>query len=435
MIGAVAGVVFVAAVGALPAWRVVTRPLEAAVLSPLAGAVVLVPGGVAAVATATSPLPWTVLGVAAANGWAWRTGRARPAWTPSSPIGPVLATLAVFCFVAVTFLTRPPVDWDAHSIWLYHSHWFAVGGSTARDAFALESFSHAEYPPLLTASAGIASRVVRGDLDWRVAQAVIAAVSWSALASAGAVLIDGARRVWVTAVGVVALAAVAVDSVGFGVANAEADFAAAATVVLAAVALLVRDDPALVPLGLIGATAAALCKGESLVAVCVVLAMAWFRRGRPLELRWAGPVAAGVAWAVVARLLGAESYLAGDGAGLSLERVVDRAWPSLRRVVEEMSPMVLAAALASAGCAALLASSRKPLALLWAAVAANVASLVLVYVIGDLRLDSWLASSAPRVATGPALLAAVASVVAIDRCADLALSREGASASVLTTAR
>jgi hypothetical protein len=421
VIRSVAAVVVLVAAGLLPGWRLARRPIEAVVVSPLVGGLVLVPAGLLAVTTATSPVPWIVPTVAAAGLWSWRAAGDGPAWRPAGGRLLVVATVAALSTVALAHLSRPAVDLDAHSIWLYHSSWFAVGGEVARDAFRLEDFSHAEYPPLLPAPAGIVSRLVRGELEWRVAQTVIAAIGWSALATAGTVLVDGARRRVVTALGVIALAGVAVAGLGFGVANAEADFAAAATVALAAIALLVREEPGLVPLGLVAATAAALCKGESLVAVLVVVGLAWLRRGRPVQLRWAAPVVAGVGWVVLARLLGAESYLLRDG-GFSIERVLERSVDSLGRLAVEMSPLAVAAAVASIGCAVLAAGSRRQLASLWVVIVAEVVGLALVYAVGDLELEGWLASSAPRVATGPELLAAVAAVLAADRCADAALT-------------
>jgi hypothetical protein len=415
-------------VGLLPAWALIARPLEALLAGPLLGALVLVPGAVVAVATAGPLLPWTVLGVVAANLVAWqacRPGRGAPRWAPSGSAVPVVVVAGVVSVVVAAHVSRAPVDWDAHSIWLYHSGWFARGGDVARDAFRLETFSHAEYPPLLAAAAGSLSGLVRRELDWRIAQVVIAATGWSAFATAAAVLIDGAKRQWVTAVGVLGIAAVGVAQLGFAVANAEADLAAATTVLLAAAALLVRDDPRLVPLGLAAATAAALCKGESMVTAFVVVGLAWWRQGRPAEVRWATPLLAGLGWTVLARALGAESFVTRDYGGVSAERIVDRAWPSLVRLGEELGRPAVAAAVASIGCALLVARSRRALALVWAVAAADVAGLVLIYLVGGFDIQAWLDSSARRVATGPVLLVAMAAVLSLDRCADLAVSGAG----------
>jgi len=196
-------------------------------------------------------------------------------------------------------------------------------------------------------------------------------------------------------------------------------------VLLAAVALLVREEPELVPLGLVAATAAALCKGESMVVAIVLVGLAWWRRGRPRQVRWAVPAVAGLGWTLVARGLGAESYLIQNFGGLSPDRWADRGWPSLVRIVEEMGGLAPAAAVASVGCAVLVPSTRRALALLWVVIAADVAGVILVYVVGEFEIEGWLGSSARRVATGPLLLAATAAVLALDRCGDLVLGGVG----------
>lgn len=409
-------------VGFLVTRRLVDRWLEQLVAAPLLGALVLVPAGVAAVATSTSPIPWTVLAVLAAAAWSWR-GSMERVWSPTSGLLPALVLLGVVFVIVGFHLERPPVEWDAHSIWLFHSSWYAEGGRAAHGAFTLESFSHPEYPPLLTAPAGITSRLVAGRLEWRAGQSVITAIGWSAFATALLVLLDGARRTWAVAAGAVAVAVTATAVLGLGVASGEADLAAAGTTLLVAVALLVRRRPELVPLGLAAGAAGALCKGESFVAAIALLGIGWWAAGRPRSGWWAAPVLAGVGWQVVARLLGAESYLtAGPNRGFTPDRLLDRAWPSLDRLVHEVGPVGPAAALATVACAVAVPAARRPLLLLWLAAAGYLAGLVAVYVYGDVPLDQWLTDSARRVAGGPAVLLATAAVVAVDRALDLLLS-------------
>lgn len=425
MIRAVVAVALLVVAGWLPARRLVARPVVTLVASPLLGALVLVPAGVLSVLTSSPPLPWAA-GTAALAAWLTRRGAADGRWVPAVPILPVVALLAVLAVPLAIFLTRPPVDWDAHSIWLHHSNWFFTGGEAAHRAFSAETFSHADYPPLLTAPAGILARAVGGSFEWRVAQLVIAAIAWSAFATAGVALLDTVRRPWVAVAGMAATAGFAVAVLYVGLANAEADFAAASTVAAAAVLLLLRPDPDRVGLGLAAATAAALCKGESLTAAVAVVALAWLVAGRPRSWWWAVPVAAGGLWVAVARTLGAQSYLT-RGGGLTPSRVADRAWPAVERLWSEMRGVAPAAVVAVVVCAVLVPSTRRSLAALVLAALASVTGLVLVYVVGDIEIGIWLDTSARRVSTGPGFLLAIAAVFAADACLDLALGDRGST--------
>jgi hypothetical protein len=411
VIAAAAAVALLALVGGLPAWRLCGRWIEAAVLSPSVGALVLTPGAVVAVTTDLSPVLCAVVGIATANLFAWRWGGRLTRWRPTSPPAAVAIVVLVCAVVAAVYLSRPPVEWDAHSIWLFRSDWFATGGGQARAIVELGRFAHPDYPPLLPASAGTASRLVSGDLEWRPAQASIAAVSWSLLASALLVVLDGARHIAVGVIGGVLTVVAVTAALGLGVASGEADLAAAGAAALVAVTLVVRREPELLTLGLVAASIAVLVKGESLATTMVVLAVAAVVRRPP---RWVLllPVAVAGAWLLTARSLGAGStFFGGDR---SLATAPARAWISFGNILSELGTVGAAALLASGLAAAAQPAARGRLTSIWLVVAGSTFGLVAVYAVGDLPLEQWLDDSVRRVSTGPLVVASIAAVIAVD---------------------
>lgn len=408
-------------IGWYPSRRLARRPFEVFLLAPIVTAVGFAVAGTALLLLAASPLVFALGAVVALQvvAFTYRPVR-RHVWHSTAPRPYLAVVIIVYVVVMGLFLTRPPIDWDAHSIWLYHSDWFATGGSAARAAVSFEQFSHPDYPPLLPATAGLTSRLVTGALDWRLAQLVIAVVGWSALASVGALLIDRTPRRWLAAAGSLLLAAVSVQQIGVSVANAEADFGAAALLLLAAVALLVVPGPDVVGVGLLAATAAMLCKGEALVATAAVVAVGWFVAGRPRRWIWAVPMAAGAAWLLTARILGAVSFLADDETSAAPGRALARGARSAWALVEEVGTLGLAGVMLIVAAAAWSPTSRRRLRHLALVVAVIVAGLVAVYAIGPHELDWWLRSSVGRVALGPKLLIVLGALIAVDALLDVA---------------
>ena len=380
--------------GGAGARALVARPLEAVAASPVLGAVVLAAADRCGGDVDAAP----ALGARRRRRYQppWCSGRPPVRrWEPTTPLAPGSFVLAALAVPALIYLSRPPIEWDCHSIWLHHSSWFHTGGRAAHDAFAEPAYSHPEYPPLLTAPAGIISRLVGVGFDWRIAQAVIAAIRVDAFATAGLALLDTLRRPWIGVAGVAATSGYAVALLYAGVANAEADSPATATVAAAAVLLLYRPDPSRVPLGLALATAAALCKGESFVAVIAVVALGWLAAGRPRSWWWAAPIGAGVAWTLLARFLGAESYLL-DGGSLTVGRVA-RPGVALDR------PAVGGDGFGGAGGGPGRRRLRRPppcdpgsAGAVGLAAVASVVGLVVVFVFGDLPLQAWLDTAGGR---------------------------------------
>jgi len=223
------------------------------------------------------------------------------AWLALPVLPPFLLTL------------RSPDQWDAHSIWWLHAALFVEGPGTARPALAspVFLFSHTDYPPL--ASAPVAAVwAVLPRYDFRVAQLVSIALAFSAIT----MLAYAVRRVTeaapvlvsrLAAAGV-ALAAWSTEPSAVGTGMSDPVWSAAFTA--GAVLLLLggaggRAEPTL-PLLLLGT--AALTKNEGFVAVAIVAVLVTLReRGRARTV-WL-PVAAGLAWALLARHLGATSDL------------------------------------------------------------------------------------------------------------------------------
>lgn len=424
------------AAGYLGARRYVGRPLEAVLLAPVVTGLLLTPPAVLAVVTATDPLPWTIITLLGTNAVLLRMRRtpATRVWHPQSNVLAVALVAVGFAAVAGIYLSRPPVDWDAHLIWLQHAHWFAVGGQDGRDAFTLtlaNHFPHAQYPPLLPASGGLASRLVGAGFDWRVAQAAIAAVSWSALATSAAVLIHVLRRrQWLAAIGALCFVPVVVSRLYVGVANAEADFGAGALLLLATLALVVAQEDDLVPLGIIAASGAALAKGESFTGVLIVVAIAWMRSGtRTRERdRWLiAPLAAGFAWLLVSKGLGASNYLFDDPGELSLSRITDRSAETLRETMSDLARLGTPALVSSATLLFLAPTRRVRRALLgtWIAIVWYCAMTTVVYVLGNFELTGWLASSLRRICTAPELLIVAILIIVIVSFVDVLVGGDG----------
>jgi hypothetical protein len=150
------------ALGYFPA-RLLTRTSTAAYLaSPLmAGLVVTVLSLVCVLAGLSMRL--AVIGaVVVAIGSGVRVVRRRSRRrTRAESASPSVLLLPAGGLVAFATVLRPPVAWDARSIWWFHAKWFAQGGAAVVDAMRNPafSFSHPDYPPFAPATNAAAWRV------------------------------------------------------------------------------------------------------------------------------------------------------------------------------------------------------------------------------------------------------------------------------------
>jgi hypothetical protein len=204
--------------------------------------------------------------------------------------------------------------------------------------------------------------------------------------------------------------------------NGYADLLWSAALVAGAVLLLLApSDRGTVLLGVVCVAAAAATKDEGLLAGAAVLGLAALRV-RDLR-RWATLATAmvpAVAWAVVARVRGAESYLASSGHGAELLKldpsVTVRLSPTLHAFWAHGHDELL---VASAVTVAVIVSSaiardRRPLAAVatvWALLAALVGFPVLAYLISPFAIDWHLSTSIDRTSIAPRMWLLVSAAI------------------------
>ncbi|MFI6760007.1 hypothetical protein ACIBF5_12805 [Micromonospora sp. NPDC050417] len=316
-----------------------------------------------------------------------------------------------------------PMKWDSHSIWWLHAAYFTKGGEVARAAIEnpTYAFSHTDYPPLPSAPVA-AVWAVLPDYDFYVAQFVSALVTFSAIV----VLAYAVRRATGAApAGVSRLAGVAVGLAAWSVAwqnvsGGYSDALWAAAFVAGAVLLLFAADGLTRPtLPLLLLTVAGLSKNEGFVTVVVLAALVTVKERRNLRLAWRVwlPVAAGLSWSLIARLLGAQSDLVAGGQFhqlLTADPVMLDRFQQIFVAMARISGPIVAISLGVALLGVLfLRRARRELGIgsdlwLWAVNVAYAASLVLTYLITPHDLTWHLGSSVDRVSL-PLILMACAS--------------------------
>ncbi|MCP2326641.1 hypothetical protein HDA40_005148 [Hamadaea flava] len=424
--------------GGLPLAFALTRQLLPAVLlAPLAAALT----GSAAVGLmllAGGPLLlWC--GIALAGQLALAYGLSRRD-RPVFLVDPWWVSAVVAGVLLLPFLTikKQPTGWDSHSIWWLHAGYFRHGGEAARQAIAnpAYAFSHVDYPPLTSGTVAAVWSIL-GQVDFRVAQLIVAVLNFSAIVLSAyavrTVTVRGNAVVsWIAATGV-ALATWAL--LPYGATDGYSDVLCSVSVVAAAVLLLLGRDPLARPgLAMLLMTVAALTKNEGLVAVLIVAGVATLRNGRGL-LRWRTPegrrhlgrvallwwpVAAGLSWMVIVRALGGQSDLASQGRFDDLLRGDLGVRHRLGSIVTAYEPLIgvtvlLAVVVAVAG-AVFLRPARRRLDLgsdgwLWIVLAAQLLVLTFTYLITPYDLGWHLGTSARRVLLPVVLLAMTSAAV------------------------
>ena len=421
LLGAALAATVIVAAG-LPAGYLVARRLPLALLlAPLATALTATAAVMLMIACGGPFVGWLLMALVAQYGLVFVLLRRRPR-TPLPYAGWVDCLCYAMPLVPPFAASRlAPTQWDAHSIWWTHAAYFTTSGAIARTQLGNPSmtFSHTDYPPLLSAAVAVAWRVA-GPTFW-TAQAASAVVTF-----AGIALLAYAVRT-VTAVGPPILARlagvlVALSTWGFATvapAGGLADPLWASTFVAGCVLLLVGPTPVGLTLPLLLVTTSALTKNEGLVAVAELAVLATLRERRHVHRVWRLwlPVVAGVAWSRLARHYGATSDLVTYGHFGELLHGDPTVWHRLRPVGQSMFTLLglltgLSAVSAVLG-AAFLRRQRAALGLgtdlwLWLAYGLFLATLTITYLTSPNDITWHLATSATRV-TVPLCLLVVAS--------------------------
>ena len=120
------------------AYAITRQRVVAVVLAPLVSGLQCAAGATAMVAVGGPLLLWVA--VATVGGWALASVAVRRPRPPLPGLG--LADVAVILgplLLMALLVRRPPVSWDARSIWWFHASWFEQGGAATRAALATPS--------------------------------------------------------------------------------------------------------------------------------------------------------------------------------------------------------------------------------------------------------------------------------------------------------
>lgn len=214
-------------------------------------------------------------------------------------------------------LRRPPGDWDAISIWFFHARWFFSGPTRAIAAMTNPAFafSHADYPPLGSATAAAVWQVM-GEPQLRTAQFAIAIVTWSAVLAlcVGVVSLFNGRTRAVATAAAVSLGLASYGSSGWVGTDGYVDLLWAALICGATVHLVAApSDPQHRAIGLVLLISAALTKNEGAVSALVVGAVAVVRSRRQAKVAivMAAATSIGLVWIAISSAIGAISDISG----------------------------------------------------------------------------------------------------------------------------
>ncbi len=427
---------FVAIIAAVPG-IVLTRSLHIGLaIAPAVTLVTAAVGGIVATALSLSTT-WCVLVLAlVANITAvvpaalrWRRGEKSRVSRSADGLGVFTWYALPTVFVLAAF-PAAPTEWDARSIWWFHSSWFYAGGATVRRGILepLLSYSHPDYPPGVPAATATLWHLTQRGRDLWLAQSFTAVLTALAIAGLATVLLAG-RRDPVKLVAVSALSFAAVGLAAGAAAHGYVDVLCAALLVASLVAFTsLSDQRQALLVGGMSLAAAAVTKNEGLVFGIVALVVAvGFGAHKRLSTAGAGLVALtpALAWQLVVKSTGA--HIEGDvspggilHAG-SLE-FRTRFWEALRAVGHEtylyLGPA--AAALALLAFLARLEPTKAQLihkelllvAVLVLAAVLTAIGIAVIYAIGVRDVAWWVASSLVRVSATPKLFALTALAVA-----------------------
>ncbi|MCU1656296.1 MAG: hypothetical protein JWO57_952 [Pseudonocardiales bacterium] len=413
-------------VGGLPLAFALTRSLLLTpLLAPLVTALTCAAAVMAMLAVGGGLRPW--LAVAFAGQYAvafllWRRGCepwphrswADVAWIVVPLLPPFLRVFAA------------PIQWDAHSIWWLHAVYFTKGSAASRHYITdpvYVMFSHTDYPPLASAPVAAVWSMLHG-YQFYVAQFTSSVVTFSAIALLSYAVRTVTARTSAT-VSRAAGACVALATWGaapFAVSGGLSDPLWTAAWVAAAVLLLLREDALARPtLPLLLMSLAALTKNEALVMVVVLAAMVTLRERRNLRraaLVWL-PVAVGLVWVGLARILGARSDVTADARYRDLLGGDPEVWNRFPPIVSELwtrvGPIVAFAVVVAVLGGLFLRRRRPELGLgsdlwLWGLGLIYFASLAVTYLASTRPIWWYLWSSVIRVSLPLALLSCASAV-------------------------
>ena len=433
-------IVGLGAPGFLPALAVAGRAPVLVFLAPLIGA------GMAAVAAelelgvgGSLPTCYAVVAVAAnvaVIAWWLAAGRFRlragPPWGWS--IVTVVAVLGAL-IIPLSALRAPIIGWDANSIWLTHALMVSGGHHELLAGLqnAVYRFSNPDYPPLVPAAGALAFALFgRGDLHVAIDVTVLLNACALGIVGTGVAAVGSRRRqvtrlVAIAAAGAICLVGFAVSG-GYGV-DGYADLLWAAAAVGAIIwgLVLPRSTQTLV-VASICAAVASLTKNEGLTTALIVLILIALRY-RPLTLpglrrlrahpenrglpdaaasqmarKWTEraafvvvPALPGLAWAVMARLIGLQNAFFVSS---STESLLSRADATIAGMAAHLAVAPVAVAVLVAGCCFLRRDRERARlgnpAWLWTACLVSLAIIFATYLFGAFEIHGWLANSVNR---------------------------------------
>lgn len=394
-------------------------PLITGLASAAAATVMVMVGGPFALWVAALLMAEMLLG--------WRILATRPAPLPMPTSWDLLGLIPLAA--PFILLWRPPVYWDARSVWWFHASWFAAGGSAAGAALGNPQvvFSHPDYPPLLPAA--IASAwTASGASSLRLAQSLGALLTLGALIVLALIVrqLAGPQAKFAGTACGLAVGLSAWAAAPFGPAGGYADHLWATVWVGAAALLLIdpetvdREGGRKIVLAAVLMSVAALVKTEGFLAVIMLAALFTLRSRR----RWrsTGPVwvsvLAGGAWVVVSRLHGASSDLA-TSATVRLTQfksgdftALDRLDPIVAAMREQFGWLLVLGMVITILGVALLGRLRSHLGLastwwIWALLGCYLATLVATFLLSEYDIAWHLGTALDRVTVPIMLLVAV----------------------------
>jgi hypothetical protein len=452
---AVAALVFLATVGAMPA---VALTGSVALGVPLGAAATLVTsaiGASVATLTGTSVVLWVVGAALATNCLAALAIAGRSAghtrWGSAVSVrGTALLVWYGVPALALLMLFRPaPIWWDARSIWWFHASWFRAGGDAVRSGLTnpAVAFSHPDYPPGDPAAIAALWSITGSGKDLPLAATTTAALTALAVVVIAMVLVIEHRDslgsdVLVTSAAL--LLVVAAVHLGQGYASGGyVDVLCSALLVGALAAFVEVDDlRAAMGAGALALAGASVTKSEGLLfGAMIVMVAVVAARGRRRAVLIFGSVALApaVLWQVAVWSAGApaNSDLGGTGVDILVRLGRPDFWDRLvvagphvaREVYLIVLPAVLVLGLLAATTRGRWRTStqalplRTPAALVAAAVLSAVA-LAFTYALGVTDLSRWVPTSLERVSSTPKLFALAGLVAMIPATLELLRSHD-----------
>jgi len=248
--------------------------------------------------TPTVPWYWTVIGtsymlaVASVIRRGWGVEFDTSGWD-------VGAGAALGLIPALVSLYAYPIHWDARSIWFFHASWFADAGSPYVRQFQDGVYGSIEdYPPLSASAGGFAWQFGEAGNDW-IPQVATGLLTIAAALLLAIILWRPVKQRWLRVTGGLLTSLVALGVIGDNGLNGYVDGLLAVLLASLVVAAVTSErDPVVI-------ATVALCiglvKNEGLFILALVVVPVYLWRKVSIAPLLPG-VAAGVTWAIAARL-------------------------------------------------------------------------------------------------------------------------------------